>query len=233
MPNLFSKRSRVSLQFEGCQIPSDQTVSNVPAALSPVDSNSYLTSVEHRLRRLEALFTELLPEVDIEQALSAGASSSHTKVLNRTSDDYVQGDQPPSEHDGVFPEAVPAEPDGFDWREETSTINELADGMAALSVEPVGTGYLGRDLVPNWPFLTFAARFYFRSCVFTIITPLDWITKCQYPLRERYCLLWRGRTSRFASTLGFYAVPSHTISVDRCLLWELPPLISFHSPGNF
>jgi transcriptional regulatory protein GAL4 len=37
-------------------------------------------------------------------------------------------------------EAVPDEADGFDWQED---VNELADGMAALSVEPKGTGYLG------------------------------------------------------------------------------------------
>lgn len=37
-------------------------------------------------------------------------------------------------------EAVPQEPDGFDWQED---FTELTDGMAALSVEPKGTGYLG------------------------------------------------------------------------------------------
>lgn len=39
-------------------------------------------------------------------------------------------------------EAMPDESDGFDWQED---INALADGMASLSVEPRGAGYLGEQ----------------------------------------------------------------------------------------
>lgn len=43
-------------------------------------------------------------------------------------------------------EAVPRNVDGFDWREEGTTADELADGMASLAIEPAGTGYLGACL---------------------------------------------------------------------------------------
>ncbi|KAF4119862.1 hypothetical protein GMORB2_3550 [Geosmithia morbida] len=42
--------------------------------------------------------------------------------------------------DDSISETVPDEADGFDWQED---VNGLADGMAALSVEPKGAGYLG------------------------------------------------------------------------------------------
>lgn len=38
---------------------------------------------------------------------------------------------------------VPDEADGFDWIEEELIGNELTDGMAALSINPKGTGYFG------------------------------------------------------------------------------------------
>lgn len=40
-------------------------------------------------------------------------------------------------------EALPLEADGFDWTENAVNLNELSDGMAALSIRPEGAGYLG------------------------------------------------------------------------------------------
>jgi transcriptional regulatory protein GAL4 len=47
----------------------------------------------------------------------------------------------------VLPEAVPSNADGFNWQEEDTNVDSLTDGMAALSVEPTGVGYLGERSV--------------------------------------------------------------------------------------
>ncbi|KAF5649172.1 GAL4-transcription factor [Fusarium sp. NRRL 25303] len=86
----------------------------------------------------------LLPDVDINQALAlrgvevpADASQPDTSVsppINPSSPDT------PVQASGAISDAVPAESDGFDWQED---VDELTDGMASLSVEPRGAGYLG------------------------------------------------------------------------------------------
>lgn len=45
-------------------------------------------------------------------------------------------------------ESLPLQADGFDWAEET-TLSGLSDGMAALSIKPEGTGYLGKPIRVN------------------------------------------------------------------------------------
>lgn len=40
-------------------------------------------------------------------------------------------------------ESLPLDADGFDWAESEVSVDGLSDGMAALSVKPEGTGYLG------------------------------------------------------------------------------------------
>lgn len=42
------------------------------------------------------------------------------------------------------PESLPLEADGFDWSESAISLGEIADGMAALSINPEGAGYLGK-----------------------------------------------------------------------------------------
>ncbi|OAL20819.1 hypothetical protein AYO22_08447 [Fonsecaea multimorphosa] len=46
-------------------------------------------------------------------------------------------------HQKMLSESLPDEADGFEWKEDTTELSGLTDGMAALSVEPTGTGYLG------------------------------------------------------------------------------------------
>lgn len=41
-------------------------------------------------------------------------------------------------------ESLPREADGFDWTENAVRLSEISDGMAALSINPEGAGYLGR-----------------------------------------------------------------------------------------
>lgn len=117
------------------------------------DGFSYLTSVERRLHRLEALFAELLPEVNLEEALASSSSQSTSATWQQSvsqplsaptsPNQSLTGSKSAGERDSTFTEAVPSEPDGFDWKEEATSVDDLADGMASLSVEPTGTGYLG------------------------------------------------------------------------------------------
>lgn len=108
----------------------------------------YLTTIERRLHSLESLISQRLPDVNIDEALATfrsddepnkSPSQSSFSALSPnagTPVDIVDLASP-----STISEAVPVEADGFDWQED---VNELADGMAALSVEPKGTGYLGK-----------------------------------------------------------------------------------------
>jgi hypothetical protein len=103
--------------------------------------------VERRLQRLENLFAQRLPDVNLEEALASsqlnGPASPSARTQSPTTPDFNDLEAaltPRSENASKISEAVPQEADGFDWQEDFS---ELADGMAALSVEPRGTGYLG------------------------------------------------------------------------------------------
>ncbi|KAK9773180.1 hypothetical protein SCAR479_10097 [Seiridium cardinale] len=138
----------------------------------------YLTSVERRLQRLENLFAQLLPDVNLEEALASSpldnpASSPigtrSPKTPNFNAPEAVSAiKRGPG---GKISEAVPQEADGFDWQEDFS---ELADGMAALSVNPKGTGYLGST----------AGVFFLRSL-----------------------LLWMGRSTSMSDGHGVTAKP--------------------------
>ncbi|PGG99320.1 transcriptional regulatory protein GAL4 [Blastomyces parvus] len=107
-----------------------------------------LTNAEDRIRKLEAVISTLLPNADIEA------------LLEYSSPQPTDG-QPPLEPEPfkkpvsvVAPkdaaaapeaasEALPQLADGFDWAEKELTLSELSDGMAALSIQPEGAGYLG------------------------------------------------------------------------------------------
>ncbi|EEQ85517.2 transcriptional regulatory protein GAL4 [Blastomyces dermatitidis ER-3] len=107
-----------------------------------------LTNAEERIRKLEAVISTLLPNVDIEEFL--GSSSP------QPSDDQcpLESEPPQKPVSVVIPkdaaaapeaasEALPQLADGFDWAEKELTLSELSDGMAALSIRPEGAGYLG------------------------------------------------------------------------------------------
>ena len=89
-----------------------------------------------------------LPDVNIDEALASGSFDEVDKVHKESPSakpSHVTSGAPPTPLDAgssSISEAVPEGPDGFDWQED---VNELADGMAALSVEPKGTGYLGNS----------------------------------------------------------------------------------------
>jgi transcriptional regulatory protein GAL4 len=119
-----------------------------------------LTSVERRLSRLENLFSRLHPDIDLEEALAGSSRDDPVAAGRARGEDATVASVPMSaaytptkEVDDSISEAVPDVADGFDWQED---VGELADGMAALSVEPKGTGYLGST----------AGVFFLRSLLF-------------------------------------------------------------------
>jgi transcriptional regulatory protein GAL4 len=119
------------------------------AAIQLTSHYSHLTRVERRLARLERLFAQLLPDVNLDEALASRAVQVSTDAPNPA----AAGSSPthsitPSAQDqreGSISEAVPEEADGFDWQED---VDDLADGMASLHVEPKGAGYLGNNPSP-------------------------------------------------------------------------------------
>ncbi|KAK9413418.1 putative C6 transcription factor [Seiridium unicorne] len=140
--------------------------------------SQYLTSVERRLQRLENLFAQLLPDVNLEEALASSPLDNPANSPIGTRSPKTPDFNAPEavsaikrEPGGKISEAVPQEADGFDWQEDFS---ELADGMAALSVNPKGTGYLGST----------AGVFFLRSL-----------------------LLWMGRSTSMSDGHGVVAKP--------------------------
>ncbi|KAI1875842.1 uncharacterized protein JN550_002128 [Neoarthrinium moseri] len=157
----------------------------------------YLTSVENRLRKLEGLFTKLLPDVNLEEALASAHSDTSSSPLPSTyqskSPIFNPARSPETINHGTgskISEAVPQESDGFDWQEDSS---ELADGMAALSVEPRGTGYLGST----------AGVFFLRSLI-----------------------LWTGRSTLGASSHGPLAASPRSGEQNSLAVTALESLVS-------
>ncbi|RKU40979.1 lactose regulatory protein lac9 and GAL4-like protein [Coniochaeta pulveracea] len=112
-------------------------------------TRAYLTEVERRLQGLEKLVAQRLPDLNIDEALASDVVKaprgelvpSSLSIASSTPQGAASVSSREAEGDGeVISDAVPDAADGFDWQE---VANELADGMAALSVEPTGTGYLG------------------------------------------------------------------------------------------
>lgn len=98
------------------------------------------------MQQLETLIAHHLPGINVEEALRSPTplqmnrvSSSRTdppEAPTSSRDSEAREDQPENE-------ALPSEASGFDWRETAIDLNELADGMASLSLDPSGKGYLG------------------------------------------------------------------------------------------
>lgn len=117
--------------------------------LRDIDRCSYLTSVEKRLKDLEGLVLQLAPGANVEALLNApnrapsNATSGTLDVSHSVGVEVGRSSISPGPQSPVLPEAVPNSADGFNWREEEVAVDGVTDGMAALSVEPTGVGYLG------------------------------------------------------------------------------------------
>ncbi|KAH7304272.1 lactose regulatory protein LAC9 [Stachybotrys elegans] len=137
-------------------------------------TRAHLTAVEHRLQRMESLFAHLHPEFDLENALAATSATTMTRTATPktpresalTSDPSLE--EPHLTEKESISETVPDEADGFDWRED---IDDIADGMAALAIEPKGTGYLGST----------AGVFFLRAMLYHIGYTNTVVTPCLLP----------------------------------------------------
>ena len=110
---------------------------------------SYLTSVEKRLQKLQDVLGELLPKADLDAILaSPGDETDHSGPSPSISDQTLIQEAKGAENCNiVVPETLPHSLTGYDWSESMMTSPSKTDGMAILSVEPRGTGYLGRSSV--------------------------------------------------------------------------------------
>jgi transcriptional regulatory protein GAL4 len=111
--------------------------------------------VEKRLASVENLVSQLLPGIDLDNVLSSPELTKGTLPVaeSPTSEPFqlgpsslTPGSSYDTPHEPVIPEAVPNDADGFNWQEENVSVDGLTDGMAALSVEPAGVGYLGNSI---------------------------------------------------------------------------------------
>ncbi|OBT78608.1 hypothetical protein VF21_02345 [Pseudogymnoascus sp. 05NY08] len=105
-------------------------------------TREYVTSLENRLQKLEAKCAELIPGVDLEKLApqTPGIPGSSTWELPTNPWAATTSDAPshPS-----YTDSFPRISTGFEWSEQGDALNQLADGMAFLSVNPEGAGYLG------------------------------------------------------------------------------------------
>lgn len=92
------------------------------------------------MQKLEALFAQLNPDVDLEQALDSNTRSTLAKSPPDTAHGSTASD---TKQETSLSEVVPNDVDGFNWHEQGATVDDIADGMASLAIEPTGTGYLG------------------------------------------------------------------------------------------
>jgi transcriptional regulatory protein GAL4 len=110
-------------------------------------TRSNLTAAEDRVRDLEIAFKTLFPEVDLNTVLSSiapGVSNISAEKYPTVNSDISSPVSVQTSHDGNSTvESLPREADGFDWTENEINMGAVADGMAALSINPEGAGYLG------------------------------------------------------------------------------------------
>jgi transcriptional regulatory protein GAL4 len=100
--------------------------------------------VENRLQQLESIISHHLPGIDVKEALRSPSSPQvNLRLISDVLEVPVEQSNNDAREDTPENEALPSEASGFDWRETAVDLNELADGMASLSLNPSGKGYLG------------------------------------------------------------------------------------------
>lgn len=107
-------------------------------------SISNLSAAEDRIKELESIISSLVPGVALDSVLGSlqqiprATARQESKAAEETSS---QAGPVSIAASGV--ESLPREAHGFDWAEHELPLGGLADGMAALSINPAGAGYLG------------------------------------------------------------------------------------------
>ncbi|OJJ43461.1 hypothetical protein ASPZODRAFT_74508 [Penicilliopsis zonata CBS 506.65] len=109
-------------------------------------TRQHLTCVEDRLRAFETALGRLFPNGDLDATVRSLLQDQEPEQKPRASSKSSSRQSTPIKPDvdqhEAAPEALPQQADGFDWAEKEIT-RDLADGMAALSIQPEGTGYFG------------------------------------------------------------------------------------------
>jgi hypothetical protein len=195
----------------------------------------YLTAVEQRVRNLEKLFAQLLPNVNVEEALSTNAVSGRDSQLVQdvsTTAPVRKGSEVRRQES--MSEALPDEADGFEWKEETADLAELTDGMAALSVDPAGIGYLGMPTLPLLSHLIPAIRLNLRCCIPKVSVALDESCGSDFESMACHSLICRTRETLVSGTdHGFFDIPSADELRDGFILCQLSHLVPLSSRTDF
>ncbi len=100
---------------------------------------------------LDKVLASIRAETPIEPSSKnrAQPSEKQAPVLDERVQESSAREEIPSP--SPVPESLPREADGFDWSENAVTLGDLSDGMAALSINPEGAGYLGMCHVTKLP----------------------------------------------------------------------------------
>ncbi|KIW01439.1 uncharacterized protein PV09_07197 [Verruconis gallopava] len=134
------KKYRCSKEKPSCQrcLNAGRKCHYSPAQARTPLTRLYVTSVENRVKSLERLLHKLHPEMNIEDALLSVDDIPVSSPVSTTNESPEQ-----TSADVVQSEALPLAATGFEWQEVNPLMDGLADGMASLSVDPAGKGYLG------------------------------------------------------------------------------------------
>lgn len=138
----------VQVQHEALAFTTHSSVCVQVLAFTTSNDTRHLTNVERRVRKLERLLSDLFPGTDVEDLLTSPnlvqqqVSEIPRQSSMATPDPMIASESVETESQPIS-EALPKSYDGFDWQEEAINDADLADGMASLSIEPTGTGYLG------------------------------------------------------------------------------------------
>lgn len=88
------------------------------------------------------MIARLIPGVELEYVLT-NAQHASEQSLSSVKNESSQTGSSNVIASGV--DTLPQEATGFDWTEHETSLGGLADGMAALSINPTGAGYMGKS----------------------------------------------------------------------------------------
>lgn len=105
--------------------------------------------MEDRLQAFETALGRLFPGGDLEatvRSLSQDDDTPPRTLSSKSSSRHSTPAKLDADRSEPAPEALPQQADGFDWAEREISLGGLTDGMAALSVQPEGSGYFGMQI---------------------------------------------------------------------------------------
>lgn len=113
--------------------------------------------MEDRLQAFETALGRLFPGGDLEatvRSLSQDDDTPPRTLSSKSSSRHSTPAKLDADRSEPAPEALPQQADGFDWAEREISLGGLTDGMAALSVQPEGSGYFGMQTRPLKSYLS-------------------------------------------------------------------------------